>query len=57
MSFRRQRDSMTTEEDRNKAFVLEAFDVLFNKGDYGPVDLLRGGVGIEQCEVTAIGIV
>jgi predicted SnoaL-like aldol condensation-catalyzing enzyme len=25
---------MTTEEDRNKAFVLEAFDVLFNKRDY-----------------------
>ena len=23
-----------TEEDRNKAFVLEAFDVLFNKRDY-----------------------
>jgi hypothetical protein len=26
--------SMTTEQDRNKAFVLEAFDVLFNKSDY-----------------------
>jgi predicted SnoaL-like aldol condensation-catalyzing enzyme len=25
---------MTTEEDRNKAFVLEAFDVLFNKRDF-----------------------
>ena len=25
---------MATEEDRNKAFVLEAFDVLFNKRDY-----------------------
>jgi predicted SnoaL-like aldol condensation-catalyzing enzyme len=25
---------MTTEEDRNKAFVLEAFDVLFNRRDY-----------------------
>ena len=25
---------MMTEEDRNKAFVLEAFDVLFNKRDY-----------------------
>src|SRR5258708_37381414 len=35
MSFRRQGDSMTTEEDRNKAFVLEAFDVLINKRDYG----------------------
>jgi predicted SnoaL-like aldol condensation-catalyzing enzyme len=25
---------MTTEEDRNKALVLDAFDVLFNKHDY-----------------------
>jgi len=26
---------MTTAENRNKAFVLEAFDVLFNKRDFG----------------------
>jgi predicted SnoaL-like aldol condensation-catalyzing enzyme len=25
---------MTAEEDRNKAYVLEAFDVLFNRRDY-----------------------
>jgi predicted SnoaL-like aldol condensation-catalyzing enzyme len=34
MSSRRQGDRMTTEQDRNKALVLEAFDVLFNKRDY-----------------------
>src|SRR5215469_17218064 len=30
----RQGDGMTREEERNKAFVLEAFDVLFNQHDY-----------------------
>jgi predicted SnoaL-like aldol condensation-catalyzing enzyme len=29
-----QEDAMTAAEDRNKAFVLEAFDTLFNQRDY-----------------------
>lgn len=29
---------MRTEQDRNKAFVLEAFDVLFNKRDYAAAE-------------------
>jgi predicted SnoaL-like aldol condensation-catalyzing enzyme len=29
---------MRTEQDRNKAFVLEAFDVLFNRRDYAAAE-------------------